>query len=147
MSFPHADTQSDDPLSNREQQVLDDIAGFESDSPLTIETRQQEGVQVVRLSGELDVATAPQFEERLFALLDTNPAAVVVDLSSLSFLDSKGLAAFLRATARRPEGMAIASPRERICRLFQATGLAERLRVKGSLPEAMEAARQRSSVS
>jgi anti-sigma B factor antagonist len=136
MSFPHSDS-SNDPVDAREQQVLDEIAGIEADSPLTIEVREQEGVHIIQLSGELDVATAPQFDERISGVQGTSSAGVVVDLSSLSFLDSKGLASFLRAAARSPERISIASPRERITRLFQATGLAERLKVKPSLAEAI----------
>src|SRR5688572_5255396 len=118
---PGVNPDPNDPVEAREQQVLDEIADFHTESPLTIEVREQDGVCVVRLSGELDVATAPGFDARMAAALKERQGGVVVDLTPLSFLDSKGLASFLRAAARDPGRIAIASPRERITRLFQAT--------------------------
>ena len=126
-----------DAVEAREQQVLDQIAGSRADSPLSIDVSGDNGVCVVRLSGELDVATAPELDARISGVLDEHAGGVVVDLTPLSFLDSKGLACFLRAASRHPGRIAIASPRERITRLFQATGLAERLQVRPSLAEAV----------
>ena len=126
-----------DTVEAREQQVLDQIADYRADSPLTIDVTGDNGVCVVRLSGELDVATAPELDARIAGVLDGHAGGVVVDLTPLSFLDSKGLACFLRAASRHPGRIAIASPRERITRLFQATGLAERLQVRASLAEAV----------
>lgn len=140
MNLPPPPSDPDDPVEAREQQVLDAIADFDADSPLTMELREQEGLAVLRLSGELDIATAPQLDARLARVLAERPGPVVIDLTQLSFLDSTGLACFLKASVQAPDRIAIASPRERITRLFQATGLAERLRVRNSLAEAVSAA-------
>lgn len=132
---------SNDPVEAREQQVLDQIADLDVNSPLTVNRREVEGMTVLALSGELDVATAPDLDGRISEVLEGGEGPLVLDLSQLSFLDSKGLACFLRASARQPGRIAIASPRERITRLFQATGLAERLQVRSSLAEALAAVR------
>lgn len=52
---------------------------------------------VVRATGELDVATAPQLKESLAALLGRSPF-VAVDLTEVSFLDSRGIGALVGAT-------------------------------------------------
>jgi anti-anti-sigma factor len=56
------------------------------------------GVNRVMLSGELDMATAPQLEE---ALSDAarGSVAVILDLSELEFMDSTGLQVIVRARA------------------------------------------------
>lgn len=137
MSFPTPESTPNDPVDAREQQVLDEMAGMEDSSPLTVEVREQGAARVIRLYGELDVATAPVFDARLASVLESHAGPVVVDLAPLSFLDSKGLACFLRAGSRAPDRIAIASPKERITRLFQATGLAERLRVRPTVGDAL----------
>jgi anti-sigma B factor antagonist len=56
------------------------------------------GMVVVRVSGELDCATAPRLAETLDAALVEGPAALLVDLRDVSFLDPSG-ARPLRALA------------------------------------------------
>ena len=59
------------------------------------------GVLVVRLTGWLDLATAPQAEVRLQDLLDTHaPRLIVLDLSRTEFLGSAGVAVLLRLRRR-----------------------------------------------
>ena len=57
-----------------------------------------------RLAGELDMATAPQLEEALHAGQHENASEIVFDLRGLSFLDSMGLSALLRAHAAGRDG-------------------------------------------
>jgi anti-anti-sigma factor len=136
MSVPFPPHDPDDPVEAREQEVLDEIADL--DDQLTIRVSRQDGIAVLRLSGELDVATAEAFGARLIEVLDGGAERVIVDLSATPFIDSKGLAVFLIAARRLPGGVAVVSPRERVTRLFQATGLAHQLRLTRTLPEALQ---------
>jgi anti-anti-sigma factor len=55
------------------------------------------GVLVARLTGWLDLATAPDAETRLQELLDARALrSIVLDLSSTEFLGSAGVAVLLR---------------------------------------------------
>jgi anti-anti-sigma factor len=54
------------------------------------------GVAVL-LAGELDLETAPGLEEELAALGATQRTRVVLDLRGVTFMDSAGLKAILRA--------------------------------------------------
>lgn len=45
----------------------------------------------ITLVGELDIATRPQLEEEVQALLSGGARRVVIDLGELSFIDSSGL--------------------------------------------------------
>ena len=61
-------------------------------------TSAADGGQVVRLSGELDLATAPQLSDVLRAAIESGGVGdVVVDLDALSFLDAAGVNAFIDA--------------------------------------------------
>ena len=81
------------------------------------------------LSGELDLASAAEFERALGRALSARPAKMVLDLSDLSFLDSCGLRALLTAQRACEEAdcalTLIAGDPAR--RLFELTGVAERL--------------------
>ena len=61
---------------------------------------------VIRLAGELDVATAPELEAAIEDLLGTDqPDLVVVDAGKLAFADVVGLGLLIEAAERlRPNG-------------------------------------------
>jgi anti-anti-sigma factor len=65
------------------------------------------GAVVLRLSGELDIATAGQLRDRLHALW-ADGHAVVLDLGTLEFIDSSGVRELVRAVWRaRRDGRSI----------------------------------------
>jgi anti-anti-sigma factor len=55
---------------------------------------------VLAVSGELDLATAPDLHERLGAAVESGVSRIVVDLREVTFMDSIGLAAVLHARSR-----------------------------------------------
>ena len=55
---------------------------------------------VLAVSGELDLATAPDLRERLTAAVDAGMTRIVVDLRDVTFMDSVGLAAVVHARSR-----------------------------------------------
>lgn len=58
------------------------------------------GGLALTVSGELDMATAPELREHLAAALDSGVKRIVVDLRDVTFMDSIGLAAVLHARSR-----------------------------------------------
>ncbi len=79
----------------------------------------------VTASGELDMGTLPGWQEQL-DLAERADTAVLVDLSDVEFMDSRGLAALLRAreqivTARRRFGL-VCDPEGAVQRLLAVTG-------------------------
>lgn len=63
-------------------------------------TRTAPGVWVV--SGELDLATAPVFEQALTS--EEDPGDLRLDCSGLAFMDSQGVRSLLVAAGARPAG-------------------------------------------
>jgi len=59
--------------------------------------RSGEGVLVVRLAGELDIATAPVARAELLRAVRQGPRVVAVDLGDLEFIDSNGSRLLLEA--------------------------------------------------
>lgn len=87
----------------------------------------EDGTLVVRLVGELDVATAPDVAE--FVQLEVSavqPQHLVVDVAEVGFVDSSGLAALLAVRRGVPDGVLVvrrASPQLR--RLLAITGVGD----------------------
>lgn len=61
--------------------------------------RDGEG-HIICLTGELDLAGAPAVQRELERVEATDAAAIVIDLSGLTFMDSTGVRLLLTASAR-----------------------------------------------
>lgn len=86
----------------------------------------------LELQGELDLSTTQQLEEELRRVEAASPAAVVLDLRGLRFLDSTGLRLIISADARaRQNGRELILVRgpETVHRVFTITRLDERLQL------------------
>ena len=68
-------------------------------SPLGVEIGWEDGVPVLRVSGELDVASVELLEAALTSLERDEPV-VVIDLREVTFADTAGLRPILDATSR-----------------------------------------------
>ncbi len=81
-------------------------------------------VHIVRLRGELDMASADGLTDRLVEIAGP---IVVVDLADLSFVDSTGLSALI-VTRNRMEGngdvLLVTRPQPNVRRVLEITGLA-----------------------
>ena len=102
---------------------------FSLESVLDGETR------TLRLHGELDLATAPGLEKALDEAFDGGSAALVLDLSALTFIDSTGIALLIGAIAREADGSTvrfIPSQAPAVTRVLRLTGVEERMRTVGS---------------
>ncbi len=75
----------------------------------------------ITVSGELDLATAPE----LRALLDVIQGAdtVTVDLDATTFVDSQGLATLTAAKQRLDGGLRIINAHGNVRRVFEITNL------------------------
>jgi anti-sigma B factor antagonist len=91
------------------------------------------GVAIVAVAGEIDVASSPAFEEALAAAVrDRDQAGVCVDLTDVTFMDSSGLSALVRAVERHKRlgsSLAVATSDSRITTLFEVSRLDHVLRL------------------
>jgi len=62
-------------------------------------------VPVVKVTGEIDVYTAPEFKSAVNKAIDTGAVDLIIDLTNVSYMDSSGFGILLGATKRvRPKG-------------------------------------------
>jgi anti-sigma B factor antagonist len=100
--------------------------------PLAVERTSRDGVELLLVEGEVDIASA----SRLLSVLNASVAealrAVVVDLTAVGFMDSTGLALLINANRRltlRKKGFAVVCPPGPLRRVFEITDMVDTLRV------------------
>lgn len=99
------------------------------------------GVIRVALTGGLDIATAGEVDR---VLCRTHASLVVLDLRDLSFMDCAGLRMVLEADRRLREAggqLVVVRGPSQVQRIFDLTGMTERLRMVSDPEGALEAAR------
>jgi anti-sigma B factor antagonist len=101
-------------------------------TPLAVGRYRSDGYELLAVEGEIDIATAPRMIAALNEVLAEIESPLVVDLSSVVFMDSTGLALLMNArrrVVRRGQGFAIVCPPGPIGRVFEIADMIETLRV------------------
>jgi anti-anti-sigma factor len=65
-----------------------------------VHVEDREGVLVATLQGEIDIANAGEIRDQLFSAMSNRARGVVVDLSGVSYLDSRGVHLLLELSER-----------------------------------------------
>jgi anti-sigma B factor antagonist len=112
---------------------------------LAVERSRVDGYELLAVEGELDIATAPRMIAALNDAFAELSVPLVVDLSSVDFMDSTGLALLMNAhrrVKRRGHGFAIVCPGGPISRVFEIADMVESLNVCPDRAAAQRAATQ-----
>jgi anti-sigma B factor antagonist len=97
---------------------------------LDVREDRTDGAQVLELSGELDAASAPALRERLAEVATRSGGPLVIDLTSLMFIDSTGLSVLLNARrrlTRRGRDFGVVCPTGHVRRILEVTKLLDTL--------------------
>ena len=97
---------------------------------------------VIELGGEIDLYTAPEFKERMVALIEDGKKRIVVDLSAATFIDSTTLGVLVGGVKRlRPAGgsLALVCTDQNITKIFEITGLDRVFPIHASRDDALAA--------
>jgi anti-sigma B factor antagonist len=102
--------------------------------------RPVDGVIVVLVSGEIDVTSSLDFRDSLFAFLDEKPTRLVVDLSSLAYVDTYALSALVDVAMRcrlEDRHLVLVSSEGGMRRALAATGLDQFVPTSATVDEAL----------
>ncbi len=113
--------------------------GLQSVSQPTFEVAHHAGWAVMRVSGEIDMATAPQLRHHVVTVTTDTPDGLVLDLNSVDFIDSTGLGVIVGAARRMRMNDAdfrIVCAQAHLVDLFRITRLSEVLDLFETLEEA-----------
>jgi anti-sigma B factor antagonist len=115
---------------------------------LSVERTSDGEVEVVAVTGEIDIASAPRLITGLNDAVGNCETPVVVDLSAVDFMDSTGLALLLNAhrrLSRRGKGFAVVCADGPVRRVFTITDMVDVLQVRGDVATARKAALEAST--
>ena len=105
--------------------------------------REPDGIAVITVTGDVDIATVAGLRDRLFMLADTS-RSVIVDLDQVSFIDAAGLGALVGAAHRADihgASLQVVCGRPQTRELFRLAGLDRRLCLARTRAEALQAVR------
>lgn len=101
-----------------------------------------DGMNVLDVTGEIDVYTAPQFKEAINSVLSGGQKHLIIDFAQVTYMDSSGFGALLSATKRlKPIGgtVNLIKCNGSIDRILKITRLNTVFGIYGSIEEALEA--------
>ena len=90
--------------------------------------RHSPPLRTVRLSGELDLCTLPALRAQFRELIDRQaPAAVIVDMADVTFMDCSSLPPLIEAKARLGDRLELRHVPDPVVRLLEFAGLSDLL--------------------
>ncbi|MGE2690458.1 STAS domain-containing protein [Mycolicibacterium pulveris] len=109
--------------------------------PITTSVTHQDGVAVVAVGGDVDVATVSTLEDAITDALDAKPTALVIDLTDVDFLASAGLQTLVATNEAlsKGTGFAVVANGPATSRPIQLTGLDQVFALYPTLAEAIAA--------
>lgn len=99
------------------------------------------GSFLIRLEGEFDLHTGSQFERRVLEALGRGASQLVIDLSSVSFVDSTTIGILMRTRKRLTPlkgRLLVVCPDRNLMRLFEITALDRMFEIYRTKEEALE---------
>ncbi|WP_367138342.1 STAS domain-containing protein [Saccharothrix sp. HUAS TT1] len=108
------------------------------------EAVEEQGVPVLRVSGEVDMGTTDAVRQEMLVWLDTTRSTSVIDLSGVTFLASSGLALLVEAaqhSQRRGTAFILVAGHRAALRPLRATSMDKLFTIHPDLDQAVAAAR------
>jgi anti-sigma B factor antagonist len=107
---------------------------------MNIDTRELKHVSVVKVSGRVDSATAPEMEKALQNLIDLDRSQLVLDLQDTEYMSSAGLrvlVSMLKAAKKSGGDLRLASLSPRVKEVLELSGLTPVFGIHGDVVEAV----------
>jgi anti-sigma B factor antagonist len=112
------------------------VTGFE------LKQRQENGVTVIEVTGDLDVYTSGRLREAVIYAVHGGRYHLVIDLEGVTFCDAAGMGALVGALRRvryHDGGFAVVCTGELILKHFRIAGLVKVLNIHGTAEAAVAA--------
>lgn len=105
-----------------------------------MQVEDRDGWAVARLSGDLDLTTAPRLRERVVQIVTGGQPRVVLDLQEVDFVDSTGLGVIvglLKRTRSQGGDLRLVSTRTSFRKVLELTALDRALPLARTVEEAL----------
>ncbi len=104
-----------------------------------LQTKLENGVKLVSIEGRLDMQGFGAIETKFTALVSSEKAAVVVDLSKVDFIASIGIRLFVinaKSLAARGGKLALLNPQPMVEEVLTTVGIGQMIRIFSDAEEA-----------
>ncbi len=92
--------------------------------PFDVRVVEQLPIPVVEIIGEFDLSVSDRAWEVIESVISTDMAGLILDMSAVTFLDSRGLSVLARALhAMNGASLTVRGAPERLRHLFEVSGL------------------------
>jgi len=100
----------------------------------------RENYQIFRLAGLLDAFSEPAFRKKIGMYIDEGPTNIILDLSTIDFVDSSGLGALVQLVKKTQtsEGSLQIISNARVTQTVKLVRLEKFLSLRNSIDEAVE---------
>ncbi len=91
-----------------------------------INTTQEQGIAIVKVTGDVDMLTSPSLRDELVPFFDQDIKGIVVELSGVNFMDSSGIATLvegLQWSRNRERHFVLAGPGQTVMNALSLTKL------------------------
>ncbi|MCC6483440.1 MAG: STAS domain-containing protein [Armatimonadetes bacterium] len=103
--------------------------------------RPSPAIGLVSVTGEIDVYTSPRVRSAMLEHFEAGCTSLVVDLSSVDYLDSSGLGILVAGLKRARElggEVLLVTTKPRIMRVLEVTGLDKVFNISATMDEALQ---------
>ena len=93
---------------------------------MEIDTREQGGIVILSINGEIDLYNAPELKEAIQKLVDEKKNKIIVNLDRVSYVDSSGIGALISSFSnlKKQEGsLRICNVSGSVRKVFELTKL------------------------
>jgi anti-anti-sigma factor len=107
---------------------------------LSIESQEIPGGRLLRIEGQVDLASIADLDSAITALIAARPVRVVLDLSQMTFISSLGIGSIVNlrnALVRHGGSVLVAAPQPMVAEAFRRVRLDDLLAVHDTLESAL----------
>jgi anti-sigma B factor antagonist len=108
---------------------------------MTIEFVNYKGKKVIALSGDIDMYSSPDLRKELMALIKKKAGSLLIDFTSVSYIDSSGIATFVEGLKYMKSyggRLRLFCLPDRIVEIFRFSKLDRVFEIYGSIDDAIE---------
>ncbi len=105
--------------------MVQEMSSDAVESPLTVEKLVESDRTVIKVTGEVDAASADRLRNAIIEVIDGGQAQVTVDMRDVSFMDSSGLRVLIagyKAAESAGGALTVGNPSDVVVRLLDITG-------------------------
>jgi anti-anti-sigma factor len=100
-------------------------------------------VELARVAGEIDASNVEDLTRRLLEVISNNSRALVLDLTTTSYIDSSGISLIFDAAARmknrRQQLRLVVPPKSFVSEVLAAVSMADSVPIDGEVADALSA--------